>query len=275
MPHVSVIPLDADILSHFTLRPCDGCEFGCTGKYNHVHCPLCPTSKFKPNRKAKVEQHLLCHYQGKVGFVETCGFIISACSQACDQERNAKVHYHCPYCIKSYTKKQALVAHSQKCQPREGAPDTNTDTAAETTAHAQREEEPETATQDLHATSSYQHNDSLETQDGGTTASDAQDGTSDISDASTVRCPVCDRKYHRKYLSVHLRRHDASQPPRGIDEQRHHFVACVDPGRGIYSYPHNRPRGYRMKIFLLDQQCQLPLDLRLHLQMGPKHPHPL
>ena len=116
MPHITVIPDSVDFKTHFDLSECQGCDFGCSGKT--CHCPICPTSKFKPTRRSKVIEHLKNHFHGKKGSYRCSGFIITACPRltACGYNSSDRVrcHYHCPFCDKTFTKKEHLDPHIEQ-----------------------------------------------------------------------------------------------------------------------------------------------------------------
>ncbi len=258
--HPTIIPADSDVLSHFLLQVCNGCDAGCSGRNSNIHCPLCPTSKFKPNRKAKVEQHLLSHFQGKAGNANVSGFIVTACCNTCDAGRKeSRSHYHCPFCSKSFTKKAFFLTHADRCaasaaDPASVSPAPEVDCTPEgdwSAVGPSSECDPCTEGVSLSA-------------DANTAGTPSQ---TIPADKDTRPCPLCGTKYHRKYIPDHIRRAHSGAPDPGIDANRHHFAAVIDPGRGIYAVartlravPHpihvvNKTTGLNGKVACEVQDC--------------------
>ena len=267
VPHAAVIPAGTDVLSHFTLRICEGCDFGCTGKKDNVHCPLCPTSKFKPKFIYRVKTHLVKHFKGNFqGSVETCGFRVTLCHpKLCDQQRNNKTHYHCPFCTKVFVKKCNLLSHNVKCRSVGCSPaDEVTPRQTETTLKTGSDCDTLTVDGNAIVDSGSQgevvsKEDFIEQHVGATVT------ISTTRKNVRKKCTTCGHEYHPKYMPDHIRRiHDPDRPPRIIDEKRHHFAVCVDPSRGIYSVarslrstPH--PIHVLNKITGLTSQCACEL----------------
>ena len=64
----------SNVLQEYELKRCKGCQFcGVRKTSTNVHCPICPTSRFKPNRMDKVVSHLMGHFSGNRGYVKSRG----------------------------------------------------------------------------------------------------------------------------------------------------------------------------------------------------------
>ncbi|TDG96328.1 hypothetical protein EPR50_G00238980 [Perca flavescens] len=99
--HISVIQ------KNNTLR-LTRCTVCCT-KY---HCPLCPTSLYKPRCRAKVLQHMEVHVKNAIQHED---FFITKCHQAC--RSGSSGHFHCPICLRTTIKRQDTLRHLQICRP--------------------------------------------------------------------------------------------------------------------------------------------------------------
>ncbi|XP_039667548.1 uncharacterized protein LOC120565686 isoform X2 [Perca fluviatilis] len=88
--------------------PVTRCTVCCT---DH-HCPLCPTSIYKPRCRAKVLQHMEVHVKNAIQHED---FFITKCHQAC--RSGSSGHFHCPFCLKTTIKRQAILRHLQICRP--------------------------------------------------------------------------------------------------------------------------------------------------------------
>ncbi|XP_069191273.1 uncharacterized protein [Procambarus clarkii] len=119
MPHITILPQNADLALAFTIPQCYGCEAGCSrGSFMYYHCPICPSSIFQPTTRVQVMQHLQNHFYGKHhGNVHAKGYMITKCQQDCFQNRNMKRvgHYHCPHCEKMFSRADSIRIHIEKC----------------------------------------------------------------------------------------------------------------------------------------------------------------
>ncbi|XP_028443200.1 uncharacterized protein LOC114561391 [Perca flavescens] len=80
--------------------PVTRCTVCCT---DH-HCPLCPTSIYKPRFRAKVLQHMEVHVKNAIQHED---FFITKCHLAC--RSGSSGHFHCPFCLKTTIKRQAIL----------------------------------------------------------------------------------------------------------------------------------------------------------------------
>ncbi|XP_078099690.1 uncharacterized protein LOC144512703 isoform X1 [Sander vitreus] len=94
----------------------------CTVCCTNYHCPLCPTSVYKPRCRAKVLQHMEVHVNNAIRHED---FFITKCHQAC--RSGSSGHFHCPFCLKTTIKRQHTLRHLQICRPRLHDAQLNTD----------------------------------------------------------------------------------------------------------------------------------------------------
>ncbi|KAF1371877.1 hypothetical protein PFLUV_G00273920 [Perca fluviatilis] len=84
----------------------------CTVCCTKYHCPLCPTSLYKPRCRAKVLQHMEVHVKNAIQHED---FFITKCHQAC--RSGSSGHFHCPICLRTTIKRQDTLRHLQICRP--------------------------------------------------------------------------------------------------------------------------------------------------------------
>ncbi|XP_035862000.1 uncharacterized protein LOC116059806 isoform X2 [Sander lucioperca] len=84
----------------------------CTVCCTDHHCPLCPTSIYKPRCRAKVLQHMEVHVKNAIQHED---FFITKCHWDC--RSGSSGHFHCPFCLKTTIKRQAILRHLQICRP--------------------------------------------------------------------------------------------------------------------------------------------------------------
>ncbi|XP_061782220.1 uncharacterized protein [Nerophis lumbriciformis] len=84
----------------------------CTVCCTKHHCPICPTSMYKPRCKAKLLQHMEVHVKNAIQHEE---FLITKCHKPCKSGNSS--HFHCPFCIKTTIKRKDAMRHLEMCRP--------------------------------------------------------------------------------------------------------------------------------------------------------------
>ncbi|XP_061774533.1 uncharacterized protein LOC133564329 isoform X2 [Nerophis ophidion] len=84
----------------------------CTVCCTKHHCPICPTSMYKPRCKAKLLQHMEVHVKNAIQHEE---FLITKCHKPCKSGNSS--HFHCPFCIKTTIKRKDAMRHLKLCRP--------------------------------------------------------------------------------------------------------------------------------------------------------------
>lgn len=252
-PHISCLKIGQNIEDVYELIPCDNdrCGFKCKGK--KIHCPLCLTDIFKPNRLKKVLSHLeKTHFSEGKGCCETRGFLISKCHLNCRDHG----HFHCPICNKTIIRKDQLMKHAFACVSgvqntiadddsinNDGSNDGSRDgdiggshqntIAGDVSINndgSNNGSQSNLGGLDGTHQSGQVHDDEARSEESHTPLED-----NTVESRTYQECSYCKKYFAKKSLNIHIRKQHLKKTDDGEILPKSHYSVCVDTNKGIYA----------------------------------------
>ncbi|XP_035850135.1 uncharacterized protein LOC116053426 [Sander lucioperca] len=212
----------------------------CTVCCTDHHCPLCPTSIYKPRCRAKVLQHMEVHVKNGIQHED---FFITKCHWAC--RSGSSGHFHCPFCLKTTIKRQAILRHLQICRPPLHDAQLDADADCREMGINSQTEECKAGSVNLPHLSTDKlpvpvHDSEIQGQRD--PAKRPQDPPMDNPPCSVSRaklpnvlCPHCNVQFRRKNIKKHIYRQHTDKAVRDITANSHLDAVCIDEKNGIYA----------------------------------------
>ncbi|KAJ7994080.1 hypothetical protein DPEC_G00262220 [Dallia pectoralis] len=197
----------------------------CTVCCTEHHCPICPTSVYKPRCRSKVLQHMEVHVKNAIQYEE---LFITKCHQACRSGCTGG-HFHCPFCSKTVLKRQDTVRHLKLCRQPLNDRKLDADADCREMGTSQTAEckgasvdPPRNLTTDK--LPAFVH-------------SRAMDPPCRLRRPKlpTVHCPHCNVAFLRKNIRKHIYRRHNDKAHRDIAAKSHLDAVCIDETNGIYA----------------------------------------
>ncbi|XP_063420506.1 uncharacterized protein LOC134705715 [Mytilus trossulus] len=198
------------------LEKCDDC---CNGDYMSFHCPLCPVSKYKPRKKAKLQQHLAVHWNTRIQGNNDSYSVVCHLQHGDISTR----HFHCTCCGKIIKKKENMVTHLRKCQIN------NKEHTEDNSAKGTTNLVTDNSIPHLDKSFNDEHDYSYKSRVSKSVP------MSPKKSKSKKACQICGKLVSKRWMRSHMKIHKKENDGQNeINQHRHHYTALVDSNSGIY-----------------------------------------